>query len=164
MFSTVAPPPAALPTSPVFDGGGIDFLAYTAKILDYATQCSLQEYLQPSTGPTASTSGTITRASSHAFELIDKPDIPTQKSDFEIYKIMHARWSEQDILIKSLRAYIIAGLSKRILHSLFDTDAALFAATGPDIFNAARRKHSTVTNAERETAFAAASVPAGVKK
>ena len=160
MFSTTAQPTATPPASPVFDGGGIEFLAYSAKIVDYATQCSLQDYLHPPTGPTASTSGAVTRASSQAFELLAKPEVPTQKADIELYKIHQARWFEQDVLVRNLRAYIIAGLSKRILQSLFETDAALFAATGPDIFNAARRKHSTVTKTERETAFAAATAPA----
>ena len=92
MFSTTAQPTATPPASPVFDGGGIEFLAYTARIVDYATQCSLHDYLQPSTGPTASTSGAVTRASSQAFELLAKPEIPTQTKDIELYKIHQARY------------------------------------------------------------------------
>ena len=157
MFSTVAPPPAALPPTPVFDGGGIDFIRWANLITDFATQNGLRDYLHPNAVAQRITSSPVTPL----FERLDEPDLPQAKGDLELYKIKHLRYKEQDDKIKTLRSHILSSLAVKIKDSLFSTADALFNASGPEIYAAVRLHHSTVTPAERETAFAAASVPAG---
>ena len=85
MFSTVAPPTAALPSTPVFDGGGIDFLRWANQLTDFATQNGLKNYLYPNAVAQRASSSPVTPL----FERLDEPDFPQAKGDLELYKIKY---------------------------------------------------------------------------
>jgi hypothetical protein len=157
MFSTPAQPTAAPLATPVYNGGGIDFIRWSNVITDFATQLGLQNYLHPTAVAQRAGSSPVTPL----FERLDEPDQPTGKGDLELYKIKFLRFKDQDDKIRNLRASILSSLADTIKDSLFPAAETLFNASGPEIFAAVRLRYSTVTSSERETAFAAASVPAG---
>ena len=161
MATSTSPPPAG--SLPTFNGGGIEFIAWSSRLRDTAKQADLLEYLTQVAPARASA-----RASAHitppgsSFHELDKPDIPLPPAgDFNLYKAQLALWREQSDKIKALRALIVASLADHVRQALFASEDQLFAATAPDLFRALRASYGQITNADRAKLEAEASVPIG---